>query len=120
LAALREFQGVESGAPDACAAESRTARRFPLKLPVRFRATAELIWHGGETTNISSSGVLFRSHSDAKRGTLLEMRLTMPVLSSDGPSELFCRAVVVRSVPAMSGDLPAVAVRILHFRLAPA
>lgn len=66
---------------------------------------------------MSSSGVLFRSQFDAECGTFLDLRLTMPDMGADGVAEMICRGVVVRSVAAEDGDLPALAVRIRNFRL---
>ena len=97
--------------------ETRRAQRFTLQMPVRYRLGGERGWRHGETENVSSSGVLFRSQRAAEAGTLLELCLILPALSSGAAAQVICRGVIVRSALADNNDLTAVAVRILNFRL---
>jgi len=99
------------------ATDARRARRFALQVPVRYRVEDDPIWRHGRTANISTSGVLLRTQSDAQRGTVLELRMSMPVLTTEGVTEVVGRGVVVRSVLASDSELPALAVRILRSRL---
>jgi hypothetical protein len=99
------------------ATEARRARRFALQVPVRYRVKDEPIWQYGRTANISKSGMLLRTQLSAQRGTVLELRMSIPVLTTDGTTEVIGRGVVVRSVLAANGELPALAVRILYSRL---
>jgi PilZ domain len=99
--------------------EARLARRFALQIPVRYRFADDATWRHGETENISSSGVLFRGQSAAREGTQLELCLMLPVTKAEGGAEVICRGVIVRStLPAGGRELPVLAARILHFRLA--
>jgi len=98
--------------------EARTTRRFALRLPVRYRLHGEQTWRSGETENVSGSGVLFRGQAAAKAGTALELSLALPaVLESQETAEVICRGVVVRSARALDGNLPGLAMRILHSRV---
>ena len=114
-AVLREVEDVKTTVP---CAETRRAHRFTLQMPVRYRLGGERGWRHGETENISSSGVLFRSQRAAEEGASLELCVILPVLNSGAAAQVICRGVVVRSVIPENGDWPALAVRILHFRLA--
>ena len=111
---LPDVESAKSQAHD----EARRARRFALQIPVRYRFRGDRDWRHGETQNISSCGVLFRSQSSAEKGTSLELCLILPVLSPEGAAEVLCRGVIVRSAIPTDGDMPVLAVRILHFRLA--
>jgi hypothetical protein len=94
------------------------AQRFVLQLPVRCRLSGEGTWWRGETENISSSGVLFRSELFADLDSSVELCLTMPAVNSDGTAEVICRGLIVRAMAAAGlRDHPRLAVKILHFRL---
>jgi len=111
---LRELEEVKAAVAND---ETRGAQRFALQIRVRYRLGGEGGWRHGETENISSSGVLFRSHCAAEAGTPLELCLILPPLSSGAAAQVICRGVIVRSALADNNDLPALAVRILNFRL---
>lgn len=97
--------------------EARSARRFALRLPVRYRLHGEQAWRSGETENVSGSGVLFRGQATAKLGALLELTLALPTPDAEEKPEMICRGVIVRSAKATNGKLPSLAMRILHSRL---
>ena len=118
LTMLPEVEDAKPGAGEPRAGEARRSQRFGLQATLRYRMAGEKAWREGETENISSAGILFRTHSAARTGASLELCVEMPVRNSEGSAEVICRGVVVRSVPDNNGDLPALAVRILHFRLA--
>jgi hypothetical protein len=117
LTGLQNAKEINSDTHGKCGVESRRAQRFEVRVAVRFRVANEQTWRRGETANISSSGVLFRSRFDAECGTFLDLRLTMSSMGADGVAEIACSGVVVRSVLAEQGELPAVAVRIRNIRL---
>lgn len=108
--------------PSAVSAEAsawRTRmRRFELQVPLRYRVSGEIKWLAGETENISSSGVFFRSQRLAEPSASIELCLMMPAINSAGAAEVVCRGRVVRVVaPAEVGTHCLLAVEILHFRL---
>jgi hypothetical protein len=112
---LREVEAVK---PTVLENEARSARRFALQIPVRYRLRGEKAWRHGETENVSSSGVLFRTVAAAETGASVELCLKLPVPNSEAAGEVLCRGVIVRSLRPRNGDLPALAIRIQHFRLA--
>ncbi|MGH9403400.1 MAG: PilZ domain-containing protein [Terriglobia bacterium] len=100
------------------AAGKPRAQRFALQVPLRYRPRGEAAWRRGKTENISSSGVLFRGEFFAESGASVELCLIMPVVNSDGAAEVICQGVIVRAMaPTDSRSLPALAVKISHFRL---
>ena len=63
------------------------ARRFQVRVPVRYRLADDQEWHAGVTDNISHSGVLFTvahtqsdrvSLTDAEPGTPVDLLLEVP------------------------------------------
>lgn len=84
---------------DTIVASSRTrrAQRFPIRIAMRYRPSAESKWHEGTTENISSSGVLFRTEHIAQPDTPVEIKLILPGgASKEGSPEVICRGVIVR------------------------
>ena len=76
---------------------ARRARRFPIRIAVRYRRSAESHWHEGTTENISSSGVLFRTDQAVQPNTPIEIQLMLPGrVSPGGSSQVTCRGVIVR------------------------
>jgi len=78
--------------------EQRKAQRFELRLPFELiRSGSQSVSRHGETKNLSSAGVLFRSDVDLRIGEPVEYMITLP--TSPGPSEnvrLRCMGKVVR------------------------
>ena len=94
--------------------EPTRAQRFPLHLPLRYRAVGEDTWREGLTDNISRSGVLFRARDLLQVSTPVE--LTFVISVADLNSEVFCRGQVVRAVPpAGPSDPPALAATIANY-----
>ncbi|MGH9404858.1 MAG: PilZ domain-containing protein [Terriglobia bacterium] len=118
LAVVREIEGRKLEDERAGAGEARCAQRFILQVPIRYRLAGESTWREGETENISSSGVLFRSEFLPAAGAPLDLCIAMPPLNAEGAAEVICSGIVVRVEPTPGKDSPAVAARILHFRLA--
>ena len=59
--------------------EPTRALRFPLRLPLRYRAVAEGTWREGLTENISRSGVLFRAQDLLQVSTPVELSFRLSV-----------------------------------------
>ncbi len=79
--------------------DQRRSRRFKLKLPVSItRSGAERIKLAGQTTNISSAGVLFTAGHSPDPGGPIEYTITLSDGGSD-PVSLRCIGKVVRSEP---------------------
>jgi hypothetical protein len=91
------------------------ARRFSLRLPVRYRPVGKTGWSEGTTENISRSGVLFRTAEILEVDTPIEMRVALPVGSLP---EMVCTGRIVRTVsPSGYEGRPGVAAAITHYRL---
>jgi hypothetical protein len=103
--------------------ERRTKQRYPIALRVRFVAIAnsnsrakisEVLRGAGETTNISSSGILFRSGIKVPAGSSIRVEVDWPFRSNEqsGPLSLIGSGRVIRSRQSH------VAVRIGHYDFA--
>jgi hypothetical protein len=98
-----------------------SATRYPIKAPIRYRAWGKFEWQEGTTVNISRSGVLFESHNDLAIGTIIAMRITLPLDPRKGTTRTVqCWGRVVRkdTVPIDGLDRPALAAEILRYRFA--
>ncbi len=78
--------------------ELRKAQRYDLRLPFRLvRQGHRSVSVPGETRNLSSKGVLFRSNSRLQVGDLVEYVITLPVQPGPkGPPSLHCLGKIVR------------------------
>src|SRR5439155_26109497 len=73
------------------------ARRFEVRMNLRYRPNDTGGWQEGATENISRSGLLFRSESLLKRGTPFQMILTLPAeKSGQRPVHVACLGTIVR------------------------
>lgn len=102
------------------AASSNRARRFPLRIPVRYRLPSSRGWLEASTENVSCSGILFRADYSFKPTTTLDLRLELPRIGSADKvhGEVVCKGEVVRVESAQPfGIPPAVAVAIHYYRL---
>jgi hypothetical protein len=70
------------------------ARRFPLQLPLWFRASADEPWHRARTLTISATGLSFTARNKLPIGTRLDMRFVVGLKSAS--SEVACRGRIVR------------------------
>lgn len=98
-------------------AEIPRAERFPIQIPLRYRAVGQERWLEGRIENISGSGVLFRAREPLPPKTSLEMSFALelgPI--ADFAPEVLCSGHVVRIVPPgeVGGD-PALAAAILNY-----
>lgn len=69
-------------------------RRFPLRLPLWFRAGAREPWRRAKTLAISGTGVSFIARTKLALGTRLHMRFIVGLRSVC--SEVACRGRIVR------------------------
>jgi len=87
--------------PSMYVAERRAARRFPIELELDYRATGRRdrrFTGTGKTTNISSTGILFRTEHELEPDTNIEASISWPVrLHQTVPLKLRVRGRVVRS-----------------------
>jgi len=106
--------------PAAAQAESLSAsraKRFYIRLPLRYRELGESEWHKGTTQNISRSGLLFAAEDTLQTHAELEISLVLPAeIAGLAPAEVVCRGEVVRAVaPGDNAIAPALAARILQY-----
>jgi hypothetical protein len=102
----------------------QAAPRFPIKLPVAFKAggkgSADVSQEGSgktiETENISANGVLFRMDADVPVGSAVDFTISLPadVVGAPADVQVDCRGRVVRSFE--DGDRRGVGVVIDEYR----
>ncbi len=54
------------------------AERFPMQIPLKYRAVGDSDWLNGTTRNISASSVLFTADAMLERSVPVEMRIVFP------------------------------------------
>ncbi len=81
-------------------ADRRSSSRYPVKIPIRFRAVdsnKEPEGYTGETTNISRTGVFFVTKVPLELGSSVQLSLRVPrELSGRAKSEVQCVGRIVR------------------------
>ena len=94
------------------------AKRFELRLPLKYRLIHEEKWHEGKTQNISRSGLLFQAQDFLQPNAQLEISLVLPAeIAGLSATEVVCRGEVVRSVQSAGEEMPpALAAKILQYR----
>jgi signal transduction histidine kinase len=76
------------------------ARRFRIRLPLRYRAPGESEWHTGQVENLSCSGVLFRCRYRLEQASPIEVALELPPqISGDARQSVLCGGYVARVIP---------------------
>jgi signal transduction histidine kinase len=76
------------------------ARRFPLRLPLRYRVAGEKRWSNGITDNVSCSGVLLRGRKLLPPSSTIEILLSVPrQLAGEARVRVFCRGQIARVEP---------------------
>ncbi len=94
----RFFGDRTLGMPD-----RRTSFRFPLQLPVRYRAIGSSTpseWIVSESVDISSGGLFFKTSEAVVPGQSLEAWVSWPVfLDNHIPLRLATKGLVVRNAP---------------------
>jgi len=97
---------------------AKRARRYPIRLAMRFRSSGDHQWRDARTENISRSGVLFRTSDVMPKATHIEMLMTLPAEVGGEGATVICRGRIVRTEPAHDVDAqPAVAATIAGYRL---
>ena len=76
--------------------------RFPLRLPIRYRAIGDARWAHGTTENISAQGVLVRGDVLPGVHTTLDFRFEVEV--GVHRSQVACRGAVVRTAAGAGGE----------------
>lgn len=80
-------------------ADARTAKRFPLTLPIRFEDPDRGLRLVGETDNLSGSGVHILLAAELKIGSDVEFDMTIPAAAIGTSKDVVvhCRGRVVRN-----------------------
>jgi PilZ domain len=92
------------------------ARRFAVRLPVKYRELGATAWREGTTVNISSTGVLFEAAEALAPQMTIDMAVTLPAaLRGAPPAEVVGRGTVVRSTPMPDSAIVGASVR--HYRI---
>ena len=100
---------------DSAFRERRRFRRFSLALPLQFRLGSGITGIG-ESINMSSGGLLFRSAATLPAGELIELELYWPVmLDEQRPLRLRLSGMILRGNP----DGTAMAISKYEFQTAP-
>jgi hypothetical protein len=100
------------------------APRYPIRIPLRYRAASDPQWREGHTENISRSGVLFHTEQSMPLQTPIEMLLALPaeIAGAGATATVICRGRIVRTEEARdssTGDARlAIAATIAGYRLA--
>jgi hypothetical protein len=83
--------------------ETRTGKRFELKLPISIEASDSAKKLDGITDNLSAAGVYLRANTHLKVGSKVSFEILLPREMTGGTSDvkLQCRGTVVRTE---SGD----------------
>ena len=99
--------------------ESRRAERFPIKVPVQYRALGENEWHVGASENISSTGIFFLCSQSAE----LHEHVEIDFVLRGGQflaTHVVCLGHIVRAErKQQNSELHAFAARIESYHLLP-
>jgi len=88
-------------------------RRFPLRLPVRYRQRREGRWHAGVTSSISATGAVIEGAAPEASSALV-VAIDLP----SGGGRLIGRARIVGDRSSLSADVAHFVVAVRRFRLA--
>lgn len=79
--------------------ETRTGKRFDLKLPISIEASDSANKLEGLTDNLSAAGVFMHANADLKVGSKVSFEIVLPREVTGGKSDvkLQCRGTVVRT-----------------------
>ena len=96
-----------------------SANRYPIKAPIRFRVRGQFEWREGTTVNISRSGVLFQSRVELPPGTMIAMKIILPLDALDTAITVRCYGRVVRTDARLTAKCgcPVLAAAILRYRI---
>jgi hypothetical protein len=79
------------------------APRFTLTLPVRYRPAGEPAWRMATTRNLSSSGVLFRTHEMLRPGAEVQVEIDLDETYPGHATKVTGTGKVVRQLRDESG-----------------
>ena len=79
--------------------ETRTGKRFDIKLPISIEASDSVNKLNGITDNLSAAGVYLRANTQLKVGSKVSFEILLPREMTGGKSDvkLQCRGTVVRT-----------------------
>ena len=79
--------------------ETRTGKRFDLRLPISIEASDSANKLEGTTDNLSAAGVYMRANTQLKVGSKVSFEIVLPREMTGGKSDvkLMCRGTVVRT-----------------------
>lgn len=91
--------------------ETRTGKRFEIKLPISIEASDSAKKLDGITDNVSAAGVYLRANAQLKVGSKVSFEIVLPREMTGGPADvkLQCRGTVVRTDCGDSQDKTGVA-----------
>ncbi len=79
--------------------ETRTGKRFDLRLPISIEASDSANKLDGTTDNLSAAGVYLRANAQLKVGSKVSFEILLPreMTGGKGDVKLQCRGTVVRT-----------------------
>lgn len=91
--------------------ETRTGKRFDLKLPISIEASGSANTLKGFTDNLSAAGVYLRANSQLKVGSKVSFEILLPREMTGGDADVLlqCRGTVVRTDHGDTADKTGVA-----------
>jgi hypothetical protein len=91
--------------------ETRTGKRFDLKLPISIEASDSAKKLDGITDNVSAAGVYLHANARLQVGSQVSFEIILPreVTGGNADVKLQCRGTVVRTEPGNSQDKTGVA-----------
>lgn len=99
---VRGYGGCPCRVSPLIAGRVNRIERFPLRLPIRYRAVGASEWSYGITENISAQGVLVRGGDVPAVRDPLDLRFEVGV--GKNRSQVACRGAVVRTVNDSAGE----------------
>ncbi len=94
------------------------ARRFAVRVPVRYRCRGEREWQEGVTENLSCTGLLFRARQPVAPRTPVELSFALPAqLAGPAQVRISCDGYVARVARGNGGDVPLLAAALLGYRV---
>jgi hypothetical protein len=99
-------------------ARRRRAQRFPIEVPLCYRALGDSVWRFGTSANMSSSGLLFVGDMPLEPQMRLEVSFELPVsIPGERGTQMMCRGTIARSTTSLTNTLVVVAATIDTYRL---
>ena len=86
--------------------ETRTGKRFDLKLPISIEASDTANTSQGTTDNLSAAGVYLKANASLKVGSKVSFEIILPAEMTGGQKDvkLQCRGTVVRTEKPREGE----------------